>query len=115
MRVRLSRIRRSAFVIGRTDGDLLLPHDSQVSSRHAELARRDESMGGGWLLRDLGSTNGTFVRVSTGVLRPRQILLLGGRRYRFSSLLEHLVRRVSTGRPLGQRRITRRRQAELRR
>lgn len=91
------RIRRPPFVIGRTDGDLLLPHDSQVSSRHAELVRRDEAAGGGWMLRDLGSTNGTFARVSTGALQPGQILLLGGRRYRF----EFTPRASSTAREHG--------------
>jgi hypothetical protein len=33
----LIRIRKDSFVIGRTEGDLLIPHDSQISGRHAEL------------------------------------------------------------------------------
>ncbi|MFV0338950.1 MAG: FHA domain-containing protein, partial [Chthoniobacterales bacterium] len=43
--------------VGRlADNELHIPHDS-VSSRHAELIARDDS----YLLKDLDSTNGTFV------------------------------------------------------
>ena len=31
------RIRKDRFVIGRTEGDLVIPHDTQISGRHAEL------------------------------------------------------------------------------
>lgn len=43
-------------VIGRNEGDLVLA-DPFVSSRHARIERR----GGGFMLRDLQSRNGTFV------------------------------------------------------
>jgi len=48
-------LRRDRVVLGRSsDCDLILP-DVLLSRRHAELVRTDE----GWLLRDLGSLNGT--------------------------------------------------------
>jgi pSer/pThr/pTyr-binding forkhead associated (FHA) protein len=58
------RIRSDVIVIGRTEGEVLLPHDAQVSSRHAEIARRDENGRSTWYLRDLSSTNGTFVKIA---------------------------------------------------
>jgi hypothetical protein len=78
------RIRGERFVIGRTEGDLLIPHDGQVSGRHAEIVRRKEDDGSwAWGLADLGSTNGTFVRVGAAVLRDGQEFLIGRSRYRF--------------------------------
>ena len=44
------------MVIGRTDGDVLLP-DPQVSRRHAKLTLTDGTV----TIEDLGSTNGTYV------------------------------------------------------
>lgn len=45
-------------VVGRDDGlDLSLAGESTVSRRHAEIVRS----GGALSVRDLGSTNGTFV------------------------------------------------------
>ena len=57
------RIRQDQFVIGRTEGDLLIAHDAQMSGRHAELRRKLHKDRHRWVLSDLGSTNGTFVRV----------------------------------------------------
>lgn len=56
-RLVLPRSERTVFTIGRSpDSDLAL-RDMTVSWRHAELRRP----GGGWVLADLGSTNGTRV------------------------------------------------------
>lgn len=43
--------------IGRSPDNALVIDDSFTSSSHAEILREDEN----WLVRDLGSTNGTFV------------------------------------------------------
>jgi pSer/pThr/pTyr-binding forkhead associated (FHA) protein len=77
------RIRKDRFVIGRTEGDLTIGNDSQISSRHAELRQalvRDKYR---WTLVDLKSTNGTYVRVGQAVLKQGQEFLLGSSRFRF--------------------------------
>jgi pSer/pThr/pTyr-binding forkhead associated (FHA) protein len=80
------RVRGGSFVIGRVEGDLVIPHDGGISGRHAEISRRVENGKATWFLKDLQSTNGTFVRASTVVLHHDQELLIGGRRLRFDAL-----------------------------
>ena len=36
------RLRGDRVVIGRSEGDVLIPHDAMISGRHAELSRRVE-------------------------------------------------------------------------
>jgi pSer/pThr/pTyr-binding forkhead associated (FHA) protein len=79
------RVRRESFTIGRVQGDLVLPHDGNISGKHAEIVRRLEGGRWQWYLRDLQSTNGTFVRVAGGILRDGQELLIGGSCFRFES------------------------------
>jgi hypothetical protein len=43
--------------VGRVSGNALVIDDSFTSSNHAEIVREGDR----WLVRDLGSTNGTFV------------------------------------------------------
>ena len=75
------------YVIARNEGDIRIPHDPQISGRqHAEIVRtRAENGQFRWHLADLGSTNGTFVRVSKVALLPRVELMFGQTRYRFES------------------------------
>jgi pSer/pThr/pTyr-binding forkhead associated (FHA) protein len=77
------RIRGNRLVIGRQEGDVVIPHDEQMSGRHAEVGR--QLVGGAWVwsVNDLNSTNGSFVRVSSALLKHGQEVLLGSRRYRF--------------------------------
>jgi pSer/pThr/pTyr-binding forkhead associated (FHA) protein len=79
------RLRSEQYVIGRTDGQILIPHDPMISGRHAELSRRLESGRQRWYLTDLGSTNGTYVRIGDAVLKHGQELLIGNHRYRFEA------------------------------
>jgi hypothetical protein len=65
------------LLIGRSSACQLVLADDTVSRRHAELRIED----GRWLLRDLGSSNGTWVngrRVIEAEVRPGDLLHLGG-------------------------------------
>lgn len=60
--------------IGRSPDSTLVLHDDFASTHHARLSRR----GDGWVIEDLGSTNGTFVgrtrvREATPVLAGQPI------------------------------------------
>ena len=85
------RVRKSEFRIGRTLGDpeapndLELPNDNGISGRHLAITLRVESGRYRYFLTDLGSRNGTFVRVSRAALKAEQELLLGARRYLFQT------------------------------
>jgi pSer/pThr/pTyr-binding forkhead associated (FHA) protein len=79
----LIRVRRDRIVIGRTAGDVLIPHDISMSPQHAAIERLGDSA---WQLSDLGSAAGTFVRVTTARLRDGLVLLVGRTRLRFQSV-----------------------------
>jgi pSer/pThr/pTyr-binding forkhead associated (FHA) protein len=79
------RLRADRLVIGRTEGDVLIPHDGLISGRHAEIVRQHGPGGYRWVLVDLQSTNGTFVRVGSTLLRDEAELLIGRGRYRFEA------------------------------
>jgi hypothetical protein len=79
------RLRADVTVIGRSEGTLCLPHDALVSGRHAELVRQQGPNGYRWLLVDLQSTNGTFLRILSTVLRPDNEMIIGGGHYRFEA------------------------------
>lgn len=78
------RICQPSFIIGRVEGDLVIPHDNMISTRHAEISHRRDGEKYRWYLSDLQSTNGTYVRVGRSVLNSGQEILIGRRRYRFS-------------------------------
>lgn len=60
--------------IGRTEGDILVKEDPYVSPRHARFVPD----GGRWILRDLASTNGVYLRVKKPyLLQDADLLLLG--------------------------------------
>lgn len=79
------RIRAGAFVIGRTEGDLVIPCDQMMSGRHAELSQTAEKGAYRWFLTDLWSTNGTYVRIQKASLKNGQHILLGSRQLRFET------------------------------
>jgi hypothetical protein len=79
------RLRADATVIGRTEGDVRIPHDGAISGRHAQLVRQRGPQGYRWALVDLQSTNGTFVRVGSTVLRNENEVVIGSGRYRFEA------------------------------
>lgn len=60
--------------IGRGEGSILLPNDPYVSPRHARISRKD----GRFFIRDLGSTNGVFVRLrAPAKLQSGDLVLIG--------------------------------------
>jgi pSer/pThr/pTyr-binding forkhead associated (FHA) protein len=60
--------------IGRVEGDIILADDLYVSPRHARFLPQ----GGQWILRDLHSTNGVYVRIrEPHPLKDADLLLLG--------------------------------------
>ena len=77
------RIRQESVVIGRGEGDVVIPHDISMSARHATIERLGDQ---GWRLRDLGSAGGTFVRVTTARLRNGTVLQIGRTRLRFQAV-----------------------------
>jgi pSer/pThr/pTyr-binding forkhead associated (FHA) protein len=77
------RIRQERIVVGRGGADVVVPHDISMSAHHAAIERLGDS---GWRLRDLGSTGGTFVRVTTARLRDGTVLQVGRTRLRFQAV-----------------------------
>ena len=64
-----------AAVIGRIEGEIRHPEDPYLSARHARVRRRRP----GFVLEDLDSTNGTFVRIDEEIeLQPGDQILIGG-------------------------------------
>jgi pSer/pThr/pTyr-binding forkhead associated (FHA) protein len=67
------------LVFGRERGDILFPEDGYVSGTHARLSYR----GGRFFLEDLGSSNGTFLRIrGERSLEPDTMLLMGQQLFR---------------------------------
>jgi pSer/pThr/pTyr-binding forkhead associated (FHA) protein len=70
-----------SVVLGRERGDILFPEDGYVSGTHAQITLRDGQV----YLSDLGSSNGTFVRIrSSRVIPSGSLLLLGQQLFRAS-------------------------------
>ncbi|QEG38823.1 FHA domain-containing protein [Roseimaritima ulvae] len=76
------RIRKREYTIGRTHGDLAIESDLEMSGNHAVLHCKLDEGSFRWRLTDVGSTNGTFVRVAKAPLTEGRELLLGLQRYR---------------------------------
>jgi pSer/pThr/pTyr-binding forkhead associated (FHA) protein len=71
---------REQVVIGREQGDIVFSDDQFLSRRHAYVSRQ----GGVGHLEDLGSSNGTFVRLrSSHLLVPGDVLRMGNVLLRF--------------------------------
>ncbi len=77
------RIRSPRFVIGRVEGDLTIPIDGRISSRHVEISLQSVGAAQKWVVTDLQSRHGLFVRVSRAALSDGSEFLVGGGRYQF--------------------------------
>lgn len=63
-----------AIVLGRERGDILFPEDGYVSGTHARILLRDDRV----YLTDLGSSNGTFLRIRHERTVPTGTFMLMG-------------------------------------
>ena len=86
------RFKGRSFIIGR-EGHVLIDHDT-VSKEHAEIRLVD----GRIHLRDLGSTNGTYLvsgnrlqRFREGYIMPNQTLVIGTQQKSVQSLLDTIL------------------------
>lgn len=89
MNEELKRIENRSYVIGR-EGHIYI-NDPTVSKQHAEI----QVISGEIYLRDLGSTNGTFLvknqrllPFKEGYVQIQQTVVLGNRHYTIQQLLE---------------------------
>ena len=65
--------------IGRENGDITFPDDGYVSGSHCRVYGDEE----GVFLEDLGSSNGTYMRVRRGqLIRPGTMILVGQQLFR---------------------------------
>jgi predicted amidophosphoribosyltransferase len=76
------RLDRGNTLIGRAEGDMVFPHDSYMSSRHARIVERE----GRYFLIDEGSRNGSFIRIEKEIeLEPGDTFLVGKQVLRFET------------------------------
>ncbi len=78
-------VRTESFRFGRTSSDAVITHDDQISGEHCELLRRRINGRWKWFLKDLDSTNGTFIRVKSARLEHNTQIAIGCFRYRFDA------------------------------
>jgi len=72
-------LRNEETVIGRANGDIIFASDSFISRSHARLAARN----GRYTIADLGSSNGTYLRIrGQADLDDGDILLMGDQLFR---------------------------------
>ncbi len=79
------RVRDPKFVIGRTEGQLQFPLDGRMSARHVEITLQSAGGKNRWVITDLQSTHGMFVRVTRVALVDKAEILVGNGRYRFDA------------------------------
>jgi pSer/pThr/pTyr-binding forkhead associated (FHA) protein len=68
----------SGVHLGRERGDILFPEDGYVSGLHCRLSWDGQKL----FLTDLGSSNGTFLRVAEADVRTGDVLLMGQQLFR---------------------------------
>ncbi len=91
---------KDRIAIGALDDNDIVLSDDTVSRHHCRVSQEDH----GYLLTDLGSTNGTFVndvRVREAYLTPGATLRVGKTELRFDASEEQLAVRPSARRRLG--------------
>lgn len=104
------RVRSTPYGIGRKEGQFVVGFDSQVSSRHCRIKRNKVPLSNNeytweWILEDMKSMNGTFLRVDRVQLEDGGFFLIGGELVRVShpSKQSHLTLIKSS--PKGEERV----------
>ncbi|MCR9166512.1 MAG: FHA domain-containing protein [bacterium] len=69
-------IEGDGIMVGREHGDITFPQDGYVSGKHCRVVGDDT----GVYMEDLGSSNGTYMRVRSGVTLPFGSLVLIGQK-----------------------------------
>jgi len=69
-------IEGDGLTVGREDGDITFPQDGYVSSQHCRIIGDDD----GVFVEDVGSSNGTYMRVRSGAILPYGSLVLIGQK-----------------------------------
>jgi len=69
-------IEGEGITVGREVGDITFPHDGYVSGSHCRIVGDDT----GVFVEDLGSSNGTYMRVRSGTILPYGSLVLIGQK-----------------------------------
>lgn len=75
------RLRADSVALGRSGADIEIPHDAQISGTHCLVVRSCRESGTEWILKDLDSTNGTFLRVARCVVNSSTPVMMGCYRY----------------------------------
>jgi len=79
------RIRQRETVIGRSEGDITIPHERMMSSQHARISCRYQDQHFCWFITDLESTNGTFLQIRAAKIQHNSEVFFGSFRYRFDA------------------------------
>ncbi len=74
---------RETVPLGRTGGDLQLRHDEHISTWHIEIPRQLVAGQNRWMVADLQSRNGLFLRVCRTALIDKSEFLIGNGRNRY--------------------------------
>ena len=77
------RIRMDKTTIGSKSADIVIPHDTMISDKHLSIERELRDKVFRWVIRDLESGTGFWVRVRRIELREGSEFLAGNGRYRF--------------------------------
>jgi pSer/pThr/pTyr-binding forkhead associated (FHA) protein len=76
-------LRRPEEQLGRERGEIVFPEDGFISGAHCKLVTRD----GRFFLRDIGSTNGSYLRIKgEGILAQGDLILLGQQLFKIDLL-----------------------------
>jgi len=72
-------LNKPSIIFGRETGDVVFGNDGFVSGTHAKISNQD----GKFVLTDLGSSNGTYLRVEEHALNNNDMILIGKKLMRF--------------------------------